>query len=219
VADSTITGNSAGTSGGGVHNDGTLTVTNSTIAGNSAETRGGGVHNGGTLTVTNSTITGNSARSGGGMANPHGTLTVTDSTITGNSAASIGGGVSNSGFGALARTLVSGNTAPFGPEMFNFGTLSADDYNLFGVDGQAGVEGFHPGPTDVVPAAGVRLRDMLRRLADNGGPTRTHALVPGSPALDAIPPTDPGCTGTDQRGVPRPQGSGCDIGAVERRVR
>jgi hypothetical protein len=44
----------------------------------------------------------------------------------------------------------------------------------------------------------------------------THALVPGSPAIDAIPGADTGCTGNDQRGMPRPQGAGCDIGAFEK---
>jgi hypothetical protein len=63
---------------------------------------------------------------------------------------------------------------------------------------------------------GVLLTNILDpTLADNGGPTLTHTLVLGSPAIDAIPATDQGCTGVNQRGVPRPQGTGCDIGAVE----
>ena len=97
----------------------------------------------------------------------------------------------------------------------NFGTVTADAFNLFGVDGVAGVTGFTPGPTDLVPAAGVQLPDILDPvLADNGGYTLTHALVPGSPAVDAVP-TDCGPPATDQRGVPRPQGAACDIGALE----
>ena len=56
----------------------------------------------------------------------------------------------------------------------------------------------------------------LDALASNGGPTQTMALAPGSPALDAIPPSVTGCSGgTDQRGIARPQGSGCDVGAYE----
>ncbi len=54
---------------------------------------------------------------------------------------------------------------------------------------------------------------MLGALADNGGPTLTHALLPGSPALDAG--NDAACSATDQRGVSRPQGAHCDIGAYE----
>jgi hypothetical protein len=62
----------------------------------------------------------------------------------------------------------------------------ADNHNLFGADGNAGVEGFTPGPADIVPPAGVLLPDILNpTLAFNGGPTQTHALVPGSPAIDA----------------------------------
>ena len=93
--------------------------------------------------------------------------------------------------------------------------VTADNFNLFGVDGVAGVTGFTPGATDLVPAAGVQLPDILDPvLADNGGYTQTHALVPGSPAVDAVP-TDCGPPETDQRGVPRPQGAACDIGALE----
>jgi hypothetical protein len=119
----------------------------------------------------------------------------------------------------LARTLVSGNTAPNGPEIYNYydhyahGIVTANNYNLFGHDGNAGVVGFTPGATDVVPAQ--PLTDILDpTLADNGRPTFTHALVPGSPALDASP-VDADCLPTDQRGVTRPQGSACDIGAFE----
>jgi Ca2+-binding RTX toxin-like protein len=110
---------------------------------------------------------------------------------------------------------VAGNTAAYGSEVFNYGTIAADSHNLFGVDGDASVEGFSPGVTDVVPAAGVQLSDILDpTLADHGGPTLTHALVPGSPALDVIPPAAD-CPEADQRGVPRPQDDGCDIGAFE----
>ncbi len=93
------------------------------------------------------------------------------------------------------------------------GTVNADDFNLFGHNGNAGVVGFSPGPTDLVPSEGLGAI-LNTTLANNGGPTRTHALVAGSPAIDAVggvcPPPD-----TDQRGMPRPQGPACDIGAFE----
>jgi hypothetical protein len=96
------------------------------------------------------------------------------------------------------------------------GTVRANNRNLFGVNGGAGIVGFSRGPTDLVPGAGVRLADILDpTLRNNGGRTRTHNLVSGSPAIDAIPSSDRNCRGTDQRGVPRPQGAGRDIGAVE----
>ena len=72
--------------------------------------------------------------------------------------------------------------------------------------------GFNPGPTDIVPNA--PLSAILKPLADNGGPTKTHALPAGSPALNASP-ANSGCKPTDQRGVTRPQGAACDIGAFE----
>lgn len=73
---------------------------------------------------------------------------------------------------------------------------------LFGFNGDAGVVGVYYGGSDIVP--GVKLDKILAPLANNGGPTKTHALVRGSPAVDPTPLADPGCTGTDQRGVPRP---------------
>src|SRR5207248_3131225 len=93
------------------------------------------------------------------------------------------------------------------------GTVTANNSNLFGNDGNAGVVGFTPGATDVVPAEPLTaILDPM--LADNGGPTQTHALVPGSPAVDASP-ADADCAPTDQRGVPGPQVPACDIGAFE----
>jgi hypothetical protein len=226
IANSTITGNTALNSGGGV---GTLisatptntTLTNSTISGNTAENVGGGVANfGSSFTLTNSTISGNTATySGGGVANfGGGGLTLSNSTISGNAAASVGGGVYNSGSLTLAQTLVSGNTAVAGsgPEIFHFilSTVSANQVNLFGQDNTSGVSGFTPGPTDIVPAAGVVLSQILNpTLAFNGGPTHTHDLVVGSPAVDAVAAGS--CPATDQRGLVRPSGAACDIGAVE----
>ena len=160
------------------------------------------------------------------MANFGGTVTLTNSTIAGNSSY-YGGGVANYGTLTLARTLVTGNNALFsGPEILNHGTVVADNYNLFGVNGNAGVEGFGPGATDIIPPAGVLLPDILQpTLAFNGGSTQTHALVPGSPAIDAGGPDCLDATGapllTDQRGKPRVvdgDGDGtaaCDIGAFE----
>jgi hypothetical protein len=142
---------------------------------------------------------------------------VAHSTITDNTAAYNGGGIYNGYYGILilSRTLVSGNTAPFGPELANIDLVLADNFNLFGVAGDAGVVGFPLGPTDVVPGPEVQLHNILDlTLQDNGGPTQTHALVPGSPARNASP-ADADCPPTDQRSVPRPQGARCDIGAVE----
>jgi Right handed beta helix region len=235
ITNSTVSGNT----GSGVEDAaGTVTITNSTISGNSGDLAGGVETAGGTVTITNSTISGNTAGVGGGVVNRGffdsysgdylpGTLIITNSTISGNTATDRGGGVANSGSDlTLIRTLVSGNTAPVGPEISTDRAVVADSHNLFGVDGDAGVVGFSPGPTDVVPPAGVLLPDILDpTLAPNGGPTQTHALVPGSPAIDAGGPVCLDADGnpllTDQRGQPRPvdgDGDGtaaCDIGAFE----
>ena len=92
------------------------------------------------------------------------------------------------------------------------GTVNANNSNLFGFNNNAGVSGFTPGATDVVPGAGVNLTDILDPLAANGGPTLTHALVTGSPAIDAA---GNGCSSTDQRGYDRTAVLPCDIGAFE----
>ena len=174
------------------------------------------------MTVTNSTISGNSAADRGGGVNSTGTLTLTNSTVSRNASGRVGGGLFNTGTVTLVQSLLSGNTAPvIAPEAYNgSGTVTGDSFNLFGHDSFSGVAGFTLGATDLVPA--VPLPAILDpTLSNNGGPTHTHALVFGSPAVDAVPGA--GCaTGIDQRGAPRPQDADgdtipdCDIGAVER---
>jgi Ca2+-binding RTX toxin-like protein len=119
----------------------------------------------------------------------------------------------------LKRSIVSGNRDYYDPSREitiaaagGGGVVTADDYNLFGHDGDAGIEGFTPGATDIVPSKPVG--GILLPLADNGGGTQTHALAIGSPALDASP-DDATCPAVDQRGNPRPRGSACDIGSFE----
>jgi hypothetical protein len=227
LVDSTIAGNSASRDGGGLHNSGNLTVTRSTISDNSAADDGGGIRNDGAATLINSTVSGNSGTDRGGGIRNSGSLSLTDSTISGNSAQSSGGGVFNKGTLILARSIVSGNLAPTtGPEVRNRlvgggtdGVVISDGFNLFGHDGSARIAGFSPGVTDIVPS--ISLTAILDpTLADNGAPTKTHALVTGSLAIDAIPAASCGTT-SDQHGVARPQdGDGdtladCDIGAFE----
>jgi hypothetical protein len=132
--------------------------------------------------------------------------------------------VFNRGILRLRRTLVSGNRAinfpGVGREVHSTGTVTANNFKLFGAGNNAGVEGFSLGATDLRPFQA--LGDILNpTLAFSVGPTKTHVLASGSPALDAV--TDGSCPppARDQRGIPRPQdGDGdeladCDIGAVE----
>jgi hypothetical protein len=221
---STVSGNTG--SIGGISNDGTLTLSDCTVEGNTADA-GGGVKNASYLTLINSTISGNTAADrGGGLYNGN-AMTLTNSTVSRNASGRLGGGLFNTGALTLIQSLLSGNTAPLnGSEAYNIvsqsggGTVVADGFNVFGHDGSSGAAGFTLGATDRVPA--VPLSAILDpSLGYNGSSLRTHALVFGSPAVDAVPRA--ACaTAADQRGAPRPQdGAGdnmadCDIGAIER---
>jgi predicted outer membrane repeat protein len=198
---STVSGNSAAIAGGGIYNNnGTLTLTHSTVSGNSADNLGGGIANDyyGALTLTNSTVSDNSADYGGGMFNG-GTLTLTHITVSGNSAELYGGGIYSNGTLTLTNTLVDDDCA--GATVSSGGNIESPSDTC----------GFDQ-PTDQVNVTAEQLN--LGPLRDNGGPTMTHALLPGSVAIDQIPEED--CTlSTDQRGFTRPAGSGCDVGAFE----
>jgi CSLREA domain-containing protein len=187
-----------------------LALKNLTVAEGDVSDIGGGIFNGGTLEVTNSTFSGNSVGdSGGAIYNNGGTLEVTNSTFSNNSAINDGGGIFNgSGGTATLRNTIVANS-PSGGNCFNDGgTLNDDGYNMDD-DGTC----VDPSVTTSKTVADAKLGP----LQNNGGPTFTHALLPTSPALNAIPPAG-GCgvgITTDQRGVTRPQGTGCDIGAFE----
>jgi hypothetical protein len=215
---STISKNTSGRDGAGMHNrDSAATITYSTISGNKTGFfgYGGGIYDRSSETlVENSTISGNKAAVGGGVYN-RATLTVSNSTIAKNSAGD-GGGIFTARDLTLKRSLISGNQAFFGREIDRFsGTVTRDNYNLFGANNHDGVSGFSPGASDIVPGSGVFISAILAPLAANGGPTQTHALVTGSPAIDAAP-ADGDCPAADQRGVLRPQGTLCDIGSFEK---
>ena len=232
LTNSPIEGNSADTRGGGIYSAGfdyqgthyaaMLTLTNITVSDNTAGTTGGGVSNGDLLTLTNSTISGNTAGDRGGGVDTTGTATLTNSTVARNASGRVAGGLFNTGTVTLVQSLLSGNTAPvIGPEAYSVsGNVIGDGFNVFGHDGFSGVAGFTLGATDLVPAAPLSAI-LAPTLGYNGGPTKTHTLVFGSPAVDTIPGA--ACaTGTDQRGAPRPQDADgdtvtdCDSGAVER---
>ena len=233
INNSTFSNNHAGENGGAVaHFGGTATITGSTFSGNTANFYGGAIGNAATMSITNSTISGNSAFKGGGIL-AGGTLTINNSTITGNTVTgSFGGGIYNSGATTLVRSIVSGNSAPSASREIDdfWGSLTIDEYDLFGFNGDDGIYFSVPGASDIVPGAGVTIAHILdTTLADNGGPTDTHNLVAGSPALDVAPDADCAAapvSGLDQRGFARPvdvPGEGndapstdtCDIGAVE----
>jgi CSLREA domain-containing protein len=241
LSNDTVSLNSAiGGNGGGIYSSGTLNVSGSTISGNKIDSStpgsGGGIFNfGGTITVTNSTISGNSAVSsggttdhGGGIYSNTGTVTIVSSTITANNADNGGGILGENGatFGA-ASTIIARNTSPNGPD--SNGSLRLDGYTLLGNNAQTTL--FGQDDTDQIGTPAAPIDPLLGPLQDNGGPTLTHALQPGSPALDKgsarATSTAPART-TDQRGLSRPSdnpgianqvfGDGSDIGAFELQV-
>ena len=220
ITDSVFSGNQADSYGGGLSNSSSATATliNSTLWGNSAGVSGGGVYNIGTLALTNGTLSENSAVDyGGGILND-GTLTLTNSTLSGNSADS-GGGIRNHlGTVNAKNTIVAGNTATTGdPDVL--GDFSSQGNNLIG--DAATSTGWLP--SDLVGTSGSPIDPLLGPLQDNGGLTSTHALLFGSPAIDAGDNT--GVSATDQRGYSRlvdGDGDGTptvDIGAFEEQRR
>jgi hypothetical protein len=156
---------------------------------------GGGIdHRGGAdLVIVNSTITGNHAiKGGGGLNSGQAYAAVSDQTAIARV--------------RLLNTIIAGNTSNAGPGNCNVQDMiiQSAGHNLDS-DGSC----FLTAPGDL-----PKHNPLLGPLAYNGGPTETQALRPGSPAIDAG--TADGCPQYDQRGVARPQGAGCDIGAYER---
>ncbi len=238
VTNSTFNGNyvfgTESSSGGAIYNTGHATARSSTIAHNNAHAGfivvgyGGGIYNTGHLTVTNNTISYNTASGslsgsldnggyGGGVYNS-GYLTVTNSTISYNSAYGSlftpggGAGIYNANSDStltVRNTIIAGNSSTgdcvliAGNSAFSH-SLIADAANACGLTGDTdgNIIGVDP---------------QLGPLQDNDGPTFTHALRPNSPAIDAADNTI--CAdltnNLDQRGVARPQGQRCDIGAYE----
>ncbi len=238
VIDSTIGVNAAGGLGGGIFNtasqfrDGMTIINNSTLSANTA-VQGGAIHSASTLRLTNATISGNTATgSGGGGIRLLGPIVATSSTITNNTAtgaagAGAGGGIlDESGLPAPMRvftsTIVAGNTSANGDHDLS-GTFSSNGGNLIGNVGSS--SGFVNGMNDdQVGGGGNPVIDArLAPLADNGGLADTHALLPGSPAIDRGKNLD--ALTTEQRGLARTvdlagyanatNGDGTDIGALE----
>jgi hypothetical protein len=240
----TVTRGAVGESnGGGIRNEGTLTLVDTTVSQSSATCSsncyglgiGGGIWNSfedATMTLINCTVSGNTARFDGGGIWNGGTMTLTNTTVSGNAGLAGVGGLLNDGFGTmtLVSSTISGDDFPY--QISNLGRMSIANSLVDGLCSLPGISflslGYNiesPGDTCRFDQAGdqanVSTDDLkLADLADNGGPTDTHALGEGSAAIDQIPAED--CVDAegepltmDQRGVERPQGDACDVGAVE----
>jgi cysteine-rich repeat protein len=231
----TLRDNAADNSGGAIFNGGTLTVTNSTLNGNTAgDGGGGGLFNQGTANLTNCALSDNSAHTGGAIFNGF-VLTVANSTLNGNTAGDGGGGaLFNQGGASLTNCTLSENAHGPGVAIVSYyycgwgcsggevtltNTIIVDSAGA-SCSAQPGsiTDGGHnlqwPGTScgATIPSLDPQLDPA--GLKDNGGPTQTIALLPDSPTLDAG--DNDHCPATDQRGVPRPYGAACDIGAYER---
>jgi hypothetical protein len=209
VIDSTISGN-YGKLGAGIQAGGALTLTRSVVAGNSAYYNGGGIRvlAGGTATITGSTIVHNNARYGTGGVYLEGVLTASNSTIASNAngIVPVGGGILHLDHMTLAQNGRDVGTAT-GPAPPWTGSATID-HSI--ISSSVDLGSAWSGSSNLIASPDAALGP----LQDNGGPTPTMLPADGSAAIDAIAPQD--CTqATDQRGIARPQGAGCDIGAVE----
>jgi predicted outer membrane repeat protein len=212
LTNSTISGNSA-VDGGGIEIQGSseTRLTNVTLSGNTAKGRGGGISRIGTsqlVSLNNVTITGNTADfanigsgNGGGIYRGGGNIAVYNSIIAGNYDSP-----NNSGSGTIHPDCS--------------GELVSSAYTLLGMNNGCtgpvnGVDG------NKVGTIASPIPPVLNPLANNGGATQTHSLSPFSPAVDSGNPLTPGgggfaaCAAADQRGVSRPIGLRCDMGAFE----
>ena len=208
IINSTLNGNTAGL-GGGVFNSGTLTIINSTFSSNMAS-EGGGIYNSGSgvLTISNSTFSGNAAsETGGGIFNI-GTLQVANSTVSDNSAAFLAGGVLNFNNLEIGNTILNRGASGVSIYSNGDGLVTSLGSNISSDDGS----GILTGPGDQ-----INTDPMLGPLQDNGGSTFTHALLPGSPAINAGDPAFTPPPFFDQRGpgFDRVGDGRIDIGSFE----
>ena len=230
-----VSGTTSSAVGGGILNAGTLDMTDTTIDRNEAD-RAGGIFNNEMVTISSSSIIGNKARAGGGLANFEDVM-ITNSTFSGNEATNNGGAIANSQAGStigvinILNSTIAENTAPDGSGggINNNSTLTLQ--NTIVANNTGGDCSPKPITSDgnnldsdgtcvLAIASDISNTDpLLDNLSFNNGITLSHALMPGSPAIDTG--GNLGCPPLDQRGVLRPQDGLddgfpiCDMGALE----
>jgi len=218
----TVSGNTSRNGAGIATSDSTVTITNSTLSGNTASNQAGAfILQRATATLTSCTISGNTAngsQTGGGVVNAGDSgetnlLTLVNCTITSNTGSN-GAGIKTSSSSStnivtqLKNTLVAGNSGSNFSTSGSNASVSSQGNNL----DSDGTSGFTNGVNgDLVGTAANKLNGLLSSLGNYGGTTQTHALLPGSPAINAG--TSSSAPDNDQRGSSR-VGS-VDIGAFE----
>lgn len=237
ITNSTFSVNSA-VWGGGIYSTGTLTITDSTFSGNTAPGQYGSgaaifINDAGAVTlITSSTFSTNSAMGyasveGGGALFNYATAKIINSTFAGNSTPTYGGGISTWGPMEIINSTISGNSAGGGGGIAAGGgntttlqnTIVANSPaggNCFGATIANGGSNIEDGNTCGWGSMSGSLSNTnpgLGLLANNGGATRTFALMPGSPAINMANVLN--CPAADQRGVYRLLNGKCDIGAFE----
>ena len=195
--------------GGALFNYGTALLKRCTLARNRnyGGGAGGGIFNRGVLSVVNSTVSGNTSTCDGGGVATDPAFEIRNSTFSGNHSSCSGGGIK--GPVEVWNSILAGNTDASGANECQ--SMTSHGYNLV-----QGACAFTKQPGDI-----TGVDPMLGPLQDNGGPAETQRLLPGSPAIDSANPVAPGstpdaCEKIDERGVTRPQGTYCDIGAFEK---
>jgi predicted outer membrane repeat protein len=229
----TFTNNSA-LSGGGMYNvsSGNPILTNATFAGNSAVGNGGGVRNSGSSpTINNAYFNNNTASFGGGMDNDTSSPTLSNVTFNSNSAANAGGGMNNweNSSPVLINVTFSGNSAVAGggggisnnsanPDIKNsilWGNTATIDPQINNISSSTPVITYSDIQGGYAGEGNINADPLLGILGTYGGSTQVFPLLPGSAAIDSG--SNVTCASTDQRGISRPQGSHCDMGAFESR--
>ena len=213
IVDTDISNNSADPntgSGGGIRNAGDLFLTRSLVASNTASA-GGGLNVAGNAVIETSTVSSNGAVDGAGIYHSGASLSVNNSTIAFNYSTKTGplyftgiGGMDEVGTSALVKNSLIANNPYNNCNTSQFVTVFTSDGGNLDSDGSC-----HLNLTSDIK----NVNPLLGSLANNGGATRTHALLNGSPAIDKA--VNANCLSPDQRGNPRPIGANCDIGAFE----
>ena len=227
IVSSTFNGNSVKHFGGAIFNTGELNISDSTFSHNSASSnsyvsKGGAVSNGEELSITNSTFSDNSADWGGAIVSwEEGELSITNSSFSDNSSKYGGGAISNEGELSIINSTFSGNSADKGGTIFNEenGKLRMRNNIIAGIGGACYYESRLRGNINNFIQDGSCSSDfsgdpkLSKLVVPEDGSPAYFPLLAGSPAIDAA--DDGYCPATDQIGTERPQGAGCDIGAIE----